>query len=130
MIQKLFFEPAWDKTIASIDREKIIHHFHRQTKYLKEGIDFSFLWKADNHKGEQLITVLIHNYEETAFCLQNTVLTYHEQGQAIVTGIFNLPCKIGAKTSMPWTLIFSESNLTSVIPHYTIRNDKSAKKTK
>ena len=41
-MQKLYFEPAWDKTIAPADREKIIHHFQQQTKQLQGGVHLSF----------------------------------------------------------------------------------------
>lgn len=119
-MQKLYFESAWDQTIAPIDREKIIHHFQEQTKYLETGVHFSFLWKANNHKGEQLITVLIHNTEENSFRLQNEAVGYYEQENRIATGMFSLPCKIAGHTSMPWTFIFSKTNQTDAFPQYTI----------
>jgi len=120
-MQKLYFEPAWDKTIAPIDREKIIHHFHQQTKQL-QGVHLSFLRNAVNHKGEQLITVLIHNYEDISFRLHNTVISYYEQDKQRANAMFSLPCEIARNTSMPWTFIFSEANEISVAPQYTIWN--------
>lgn len=46
MRQRLQFESAWDKTIATRDREKIKKAFHRQLPQLNDGIHFSYLWKA------------------------------------------------------------------------------------
>ncbi|MBE1554836.1 SLAP domain-containing protein [Sporosarcina limicola] len=121
-MQKLYFEPAWDKAIAPIDREKITHHFHQQTKQLQVGVHLSFLWNARNHKDEQLITVLIHNFEETIFHLDNTVISYYEQGEKTANATFSLPCEVTGNTSMPWTFIFSETNGTNADSRYTIWN--------
>ncbi len=121
-MQKLYFEPAWDKTIAPSDREKIIGHFHQQTKQLQDGIHLSFLWNARNHKGEQLITVLIHNFEDDDVRLHNTIIAYYEQGERSANGTFRLPCEIPGNTSMPWTFIFSKTNETTANPQFVIYN--------
>ena len=121
-MQKLYFEPAWDKTIAPTDRKKIIHHFQQQTKQLQSGVHLSFLWNACNHKGEQLITVLIHNFEEINFRLDNTAISYYEQGKQPANATFSLPCEISGNTPMPWTFIFSDTNETNADPQYTIWN--------
>ena len=119
-MQTLYFEPAWDKTIAPADREKIIAHF--QSRHLENDIQLSFLWEAINHKGERLVTVLIHNTEDTSLPLQDTVIAYCKEGKQITTGIFNLPLVIPRKTSMPWTFIFTPANQTDAPPQYTITN--------
>ncbi len=121
-MQKLYFEPAWDKTIAPTDREKIIHQFQQQTTQLQDGVHLSFLRNARNHKGELLITVLIHNFEELNFRLDNAVISYYEQGKQLANATFSLPCEIAANTSMPWAFIFSEMNGTNADPQYTIWN--------
>ena len=121
-MQKLYFEPAWDKTIAFTDREKIMHHFQQQTKQLQNGVHMSFLWNARNHKNEQLITVLIHNFEEINFRLHNTVISYNEQGKQLANATFSLPREIAGNTSMPWAFIFSEANETNTDPQYKIWN--------
>lgn len=121
-MQKLYFESAWDKTIAPIDREKMMKYFQQQTKQLHGGVHLSFLWNARNHKGEQLITVLIHNCEDINFRLHNTVISYNEQGKQLAKAKFSLPCEIAGNTSMPWTFIFSEANETDVAPQYMIWN--------
>ena len=120
-MQTLYFEPAWDKTIAPADREKIMAHF--QSRHLEHGIQLSFLWEAINHKEERLITVLIHNSEDTTLPLRDMVITYCKDGKQIATGIFNLqPLEIPEKTSMPWTFIFTPANQTEAPPRYTISN--------
>ena len=121
-MQKLYFEPAWDRTIAPADREKMMLHFQQQTKQLQSGVHFSFFRKARNYKDEQLITVLIHNYEETNFRLQNTAIAYYEQGKQLANATFSLPVEIAGNTSMPWTFIFSKTNETTSSPQYTISN--------
>ncbi|WP_203248091.1 SLAP domain-containing protein [Sporosarcina beigongshangi] len=121
-MQKLYFEPAWDKTIAPIDREKITLQFQLQAKQLQGGVHLSFLWDARNHKGEQLITVLIHNFEDTNLRLHNTVISYYELGKQLANATFSLPCEVAGNTSMPWTFIFSEVNDTNVDPEYVIWN--------
>lgn len=122
MMQKLYFESAWDKTIAPRDREKIELIFLEQAIHLKGNIHFSFLWKAINHKDELLVTVLIHNCEETSMHIQETIITYLEQNKQIATGIFNAPRSIAGKTTMPWTFIFSASNPTTQPAQYMIQN--------
>ncbi len=121
-MQKLYFEPAWDKTIAPTDREKITHHFQQQTKQLQDGVHMSFLRNARNYKGELLVTVLIHNFEDINFRLNNTVISYYEQGKQSANAMFSLPCEIAGNTSMPWTFIFSDTNETTADPQYMIWN--------
>lgn len=121
-MQKLYFEPAWDKTIAPADREKIIYHFQQQTKQPHGGVHLSFLRSAINHKGELLITVLIHNFEVINFRIDNTVISYYEHGKQRANATFSLPCEIDGNTSMPWTFIFSETNETNADPQYMIWN--------
>ena len=117
-MQTLYFEPAWDKTIAPVDREKIMAYF--QSRHLEKDVQLSFLWEAINHKGERLVTVLIHNNEDTSLPLRDMVITYYKDGKQIATGIFNLPLEIPEKTSMPWTFIFTPANLTEAPPRYRI----------
>lgn len=121
-MQKLYFEPAWDKTIAPKDREKIEVIFQEQAMSLTNGIHFSFLWKAMNHKGELLIAVLIHNCKNVPLLIQNTSVTYSEHDEQSATGLFNVPCEIAENTSMPWTFIFSTSNQTRQAAQYIIQN--------
>lgn len=109
-MQKLQFESAWEKTIAPDDRQTIEDIFNKEVTSLTSGVHFSFLWQAINHKGDRLVTVLIHNCEKTNLHIENTVVTYHQQEQVIATGTFTLPCNVDSYTTMPWTFIFKENN--------------------
>ncbi len=120
MRQTLQFESAWDQTIAPKDRDNIIKIFQNQSKRLKEGVHFSYLWKAENHRGEQLITVLIHNQTQSPLHLQNAIISYIEHGQTQATGHFDMPCVIHAYTTMPWTFIFNTKNVIRETPHFKI----------
>lgn len=117
-MQKLFFEPAWDKTIAQVDRDIITQHF--QKLHPKEDVYLSFLRVAINHKNELLVTVLIHNRQDEPLHLEETVIAYHPVHGTTITGVFHLPLAIPRKTSMPWTFIFSASNQAEQTPTYTI----------
>lgn len=121
-MQKLYFEPAWDKTIAPRDRQKIEIAFKKQVTALNEGIHLTFLWKATNHKDELLIAVLIHNCVPVSLSIQNASITYLEKDEKIATGLFNIPCEIAGNTSMPWTFIFSTTNQTSQAAQHVIQN--------
>lgn len=122
MRQRLQFESAWDKTITTRDREKIKKAFHRQLPQLNDGIHFSYLWKAKNHHDDLLITVLIHNRTKSILHLKNTSISYTEHEQMTVTGHFDVPCDIGAYTTMPWTFIFTDKSNTQCTPDYQIDN--------
>ena len=120
-MQILYFEPAWDKTIAPADREKIIAHFHSQ--HLENDNQLSFLWEAINHKGNLLVTVLIHNRADTPLHFQDSVIAYYKDDKPVATGIFNLPLEIPKKSSMPWTFIFTHVNETEAPPEFSITNN-------
>ena len=110
------------KQLPLLIAKKITNHFHQQTKQLQDGVHLSFLWNARNYKGEQLITVLIHNFEDINLRLHHTVISYYEQGKQLTNATFSLPIEIAGNTSMPWTFIFSETNETTADPQYTISN--------
>ncbi|WP_172370811.1 hypothetical protein [Sporosarcina jiandibaonis] len=81
-MQTLYFEHAWDKIIAPADREKIMEHF--QSRNLENKIQLSFLWEAINHKGERLVTVLIHNSEDTPLPFQDTAITFYKEANKLL----------------------------------------------
>ena len=93
---------------------------HFQSRHLENDIQLSFLWEAINHKGERLVTVLIHNREDTPLPFQDTAITYYNEDKQIAAGTFNLPLEIPGKTSMPWTFIFTPANQTEAPPRFKI----------
>lgn len=120
-MQKLYFEPAWDKTIAAIDREQIMKSF-REIE-MRQDIHLSFLWTAVNHKNEQLVTVLIHNPEDEPLEFKQIAIGFQKDSKPVETALFTVPLKIPSKTSMPWTFIFSDENQTTESPVYIIHQE-------
>lgn len=111
-MQKLIFESAWDKTISNKDRKEIEAIFLETSQSDNQGVQLTPLWQAFNHKGELLVTVLIHNFTMHAFSFQNTKLTYIEANEVLIEHSFTIPSfSIQAKSSMPWTFIFPNENL-------------------
>lgn len=117
-MQTLYFEEAWDKTIAPEDRKKITTHFY--TIQHQNEVVFSFLWQATNHKHETLITVLIHNPTQKPLEINQTSISYSKPDGRRITNQFDLTFPIAARTSMPWTFIFSNKNTTNQQPSFTI----------
>jgi len=112
--QTLQFEAAWDKTIANKDREKIKQEFIRVKENLskEEKIQFTTLGHAINHKGELLVTVLVHNTSNSDFTFHHDTIQYHANGELIAGHIFTIPrLVIEKETSIPWTFIFPKQQI-------------------
>lgn len=106
-MQELVFEAAWDKTIAPIDRERITLLFEETKEKLEDEIVFTPIRKAFNYKQSFLFSVLIHNFTDTTFSLQNCYLIYYEGNEIVASKKFSFPhVEIEGRTSMPWTFIF------------------------
>lgn len=119
-MQKLYFDPKWDQTIAQIDREKIRKEF--QSIETQANVHLSFLWAAVNHKRERLITVLIHNPGNESLRFNQVAIGLQEASTLVETALFTVPLDIPSQTSMPWTFIFSDGNKTTTLPDYVIYN--------
>ncbi|KMY48707.1 SLAP domain-containing protein [Peribacillus loiseleuriae] len=106
-MQKLQYESSWDKTLSNKDR-KIIEGIFLETSLLNQNrIQFTSLWQAMNHKGELLVTVLVHNFSHQDCSFMNKKLRYMENNEIIAEHTFTLPSLIvQPETSMPWTFIF------------------------
>ncbi|KYC90332.1 MULTISPECIES: SLAP domain-containing protein [Heyndrickxia] len=106
-MQKLQFESAWDKTLSDNDRERIKNVFFKTNYSNDNSIQFTPLWQAINHKGELLVTTLIHNFSEHPVTFKNKKLLYYENNKMIADHTFSIPnLLVEKKTSMPWTFIF------------------------
>lgn len=119
-MQKLYFEAAWEHTLATNDRNKISQTFEIVKPNLDEGVQFTFLWEAHNHKGEQLITTLIHNVRPYPLELINTTIQYQQHENLSFISTFHVPEIIPPKSSMPWTFIFSTDLKGKKAPDYII----------
>lgn len=106
-MQKLIFEPSWEKALSRKDRTEIEDIFSRTKQDPSDGILLSPIRQAINHKGELLITVLIHNFSNMKFTLNEKELTYSQFGIILAEHTFtHSTVKIEPHTSMPWTFIF------------------------
>ncbi len=121
-MQTLYFEEAWDRTVSKIDREKIINHF--TATELSNEVWISFLWESTNYKNEKLITALIHNPKVTPFEIHQTPIAFVLSNGLLKINLFHIPLCIPAKTSMPWTFIFSDDDQTARKPEYIIHQSK------
>ena len=122
-MQTLQFETAWEKTISPEDRLTITNKF-AQIKYkTAQGIVLSYLWEAENHLGDLLITTFIHNYDDKPIRLTDTNVAYIINKQQIAHGIFTIPEAIPPQTTMPWTFIFSDKNSTDKAPEFFIKHE-------
>ena len=119
-MQRLKFEPAWDKTISSRDRKLIEEIFSGTSLDQDDGVHFTFLWEATNHKGDLLVTVLIHNCYEKKLSMKELTIAYRHGEQVIAADTFNLPFEINSKTTMPWTLIYSQPHSAELIPDFYV----------
>ncbi|MFJ8265295.1 SLAP domain-containing protein [Peribacillus asahii] len=111
-MQKLQFEPSWNKTLSPKDR-KIIEGIYLETTLSNHAdIELTPLRQAINHKGELLVTVLVHNFSQQVLLFHNKELRYIENEEIIAEHIFSLPSLIiQRETSMPWTFIFPVESL-------------------
>lgn len=106
-MQRLMFESSWDKALSANDREKIQRVFLQTYVTNNKRIQFSRLWQAQNHRGELLVTVLIHNFNEHVHVFKDTKLRYVANEQVMAEHTYSLPTlTLEPETSMPWTFIF------------------------
>lgn len=105
-MQNLVFEEAWDKTISNQDRYEIERAF-QQSMIPQNELLCTPLWRAINHKGDLLVTVLIHNGTKEDFSILDKTITLLKENKILAKNIFSIPqLQLKPKTSMPWTLIF------------------------
>lgn len=105
-MQKLILDPTWESTLSIADSEVI------QKKFSSTVDDHDCLaavpiWKAVNHKGDLLITTLIHNRTSENIIVFDRKVVYLEGGSVVASHIFTIKrLVIGANCSTPWTFIF------------------------
>ncbi|HLR66720.1 SLAP domain-containing protein [Virgibacillus alimentarius] len=110
-MQKLTFHPAWEKTLSVKDKEQIEQSFHH-TRFSSCSIHFTPLWEAINHKGELLVTVIIHNSTDGPVLFHHQQFIYEKNRTVIASSNFSLPSQVQKETSMPWTFIFPSGTFT------------------
>src|SRR5699024_148059 len=125
-MQKLYFETAWERTIAQNDRKKIIKIFEKVQPTLSSGVHITFLWTAKTHETETLITTLIHNVRPHVLQITNTIINYKVNTEVQYKDKFDVKEPIPVNSSMPCTFIFSQHETINEAPDYVISvNNKS-----
>ena len=105
-MQQLYFHPAWEKTISDKDRELIETLFENTYTNTYDMLTSPLLRAAINHKGELLVTVLVHNFTHHATTFKKRSVSI-SSGDVFIEQTFTIPDFIVAPfTSIPWTFIF------------------------
>lgn len=120
-MQTLYFEDAWDRTIAPSDRQLIEERFTQSAFH--DGVHFTYIREATNHQKENLVTVIIHNCNDTHLTIEDICIAYEGEEKQWLHQ-FHLPLSINPRTSMPWTFIFPHQSLSDCMPIYTITASK------
>ncbi|WP_404452181.1 SLAP domain-containing protein [Virgibacillus necropolis] len=116
-MQKLIFHPAWDKTIANQDRERIKKSFETTSLDPDKNVQFTSLSQAKNHRGDLLVMVLIHNTSHQELEFKNQPLIYKINDNQIAEHTFTLPVTLKQETSLPWTFIFPAGIFNDTEPY-------------
>ena len=110
-MQNLQFEASWDKALSLSDRQMIEGIFRESSKEISNGVHFAPIREAINHKGELLVTVLVHNITDQLLKFENAKLQYIVHGEVIAQNRFTFPSlEIPPRVSMPWTFIFPKDS--------------------
>lgn len=124
-MQKLVFEDAWDRTLSQKDRDIIEQLFRDETS--EEGISFTIVRMAVNHKNERLVTAIVHNRTAQVFIFENTPLQFSDGEKLLAEHQFTIPAlQVPPETSMPWTFIFPSDSfeIPNSIEHAILRHKK------
>jgi len=106
-MQTLKYEASWKKAISEKDRHEIEAIFSNLNTYPP----FNVIRHAVNHKGELLVTAIVHNTTDRPLLFLDEVITYSIDGKLIAENIFKISSFIvPPMTSMPWTFIYPVGN--------------------
>lgn len=117
-MQTLKFEYSWDKALSHKDRKTIEAIFLETCNFNNGSIQLIPLWQASNHKGELLVTVLIHNFTQCTYNFNETLIGYSEHNELLAKHLFTISSLvIPPVTTMPWTFIFPiEKSFKNISP--------------
>jgi len=115
-LQQLIFENAWERTISQLDRQKIENTFEQTKRNTNLLLDLIPLKTATNHRGELLVTVLIHNFDEKPFDMSTVTIHLLYNKEKVATHTFHEKrLVLDENTSMPWTFIFPAYSLSGTL---------------
>lgn len=120
-MQQLYFHPTWEKAISDQDRDIIEQLFEQTYNNVEDTIMSPTVRAAINHKGELLVTALVHNFtHHSARFEQRNIFVHGEHFSH--EHVMTIPALVIAPfTSMPWTFIcppheaYKEEHLDSIV---------------
>ncbi|MFC0015709.1 MULTISPECIES: SLAP domain-containing protein [Allobacillus] len=122
-MQQLLYHSAWNKQVDStLDQQ--IQKAYIQTRDDEDQVIVP-LRQAVNHKGDYLLTVLLHNRKQQTLNLSTVHLSVSSPNfKANQQQFSSAEWSIAPMTSAPWTFIFSQANysgeLTDDVSNLTI----------
>lgn len=118
-MQQLYLHPTWEKAVSQKDLALIEDVFEQTYTKADDVIMSPVVRTAFNHKGELLITALVHNFTHHSARFMNRSV-FIRCGDYMEEQVFTIPSlSIPPFTSMPWTFIFKPDPLhaTLDLPH-------------
>ncbi|MDA3130967.1 SLAP domain-containing protein [Aliibacillus thermotolerans] len=116
-MQRLQYEPAWERTLSSGDRREIEEIFQATKEQAEGRVVCLTIREAWNHKDELLVTVLIHNGTAETLQFENRQVTFQKGDTVLAEKHFTHPSLvISPFVSMPWTFIFSRLHTPIELP--------------
>lgn len=104
-MQTLQFEQTWERSISAQDRLIIAQAFEQ--RIIQEGtVHAAIIRAAYNHRGELLVTVLIHNESDHDMQWVDRAVTLQTKQATYTQSFTERKLIMPGKTSMPWTFIF------------------------
>ena len=114
-MQQLYLHPTWEKAVSQKDLALIEDVFEQTYTKADDVIMSPVVRTAFNHKGELLITALVHNFTHHSARFTNRSV-FIRCGDYMEEQVFTIPSlSIPPFTSMPWTFIFKPDPLHATL---------------
>jgi SLAP domain-containing protein len=105
-MQQLVLEEKWKQTISPQDLQTI-EKFFQSTSKNQEGVVFTPIRHARNHRNELLCSVIIHNFTDDKLSLiGSTLQLFHNDTIIAEESFHDTRLLLQPRTSMPWTFIY------------------------
>ncbi len=114
-MQQLYLHPTWEKAVSQKDLALIEDVFEQTYTKADDVIMSPIVRTAFNHKGELLITTLVHNFTHHSARFANRSV-FIRCGDYMEEQVFTIPSlSIPPFTSMPWTFIFKPDSVHATL---------------
>lgn len=114
-MQQLYFHPTWERAISEADREVIEQLFEQTYDEVDDTIMSPTVRAAFNHKGELLVTALVHNFTHHSARFRERTVFVHADDDFYEQRFTIDALVVPPFTSMPWTFIFPPNALALTI---------------